>query len=236
MKCVNGRVIILLIGSILGGIQSSSVAEQRALTRPWVPEDLVFEERAGVVAVEAEHFFQQTAAEKRAWHLHGKAVEPMFDHDADRAHLLGASGGAYLECLPDTRHNHSHQLIQGENFINTPGEMAVLSYKVHFNTVGRYYVWVRAYSTGSEDNGIHVGLNGEWPESGQRMQWCQGKHSWRWESQQRTAENHCGEPYKIFLDINRPGVHTISFSMREDGFEFDKFLLTRNREFVRPGD
>jgi len=60
--------------------------------------------------------------------------------------------------------------------------MAVLTYNVHFSTPGRYYVWARAYSTGSEDNGLHVGLNGDWPASGQRMQWCQGKNNWRWES------------------------------------------------------
>jgi hypothetical protein len=32
------------------------------------------------------------------------------------------------------------------------------------------------------------------------------------------------------------GLHEIQFSMREDGFEFDKFLLTTNREFARPLD
>ena len=114
--------------------------------------------------------------------------------------------------------------------------MAVLHYKVHFSTPGRYYVWVRAYSTGSEDNGLHVGIDGTWPESGQRLQWCDGKRSWRWESKQRTQKEHCGEPYKIYLDIENPGEHTIEFSMREDGFEFDKWLMTTNREFERPDD
>ena len=35
---------------------------------------------------------------------------------------------------------------------------------------------------------------------------------------------------KIWLDIKEPGLHTIMFSMREDGFEFDKFLLTPNQK------
>lgn len=55
-----------------------------------------------------------------------------------------------------------------------------------------------------------------------------------WESRQRTQEVHCGEPFKIFLEITEPGLHEIQFSMREDGFEFDKFLLTTNRDY-QPG-
>ena len=119
------------------------------------------------------------------------------------------------------------------NFSNQPGKLGILNYKVKINTPGRYYVWVRAYSTGSEDNGIHVGLDGEWPASGQRMQWCEGKNQWTWESRQRTQENHCGEPGKIFLDIEQPGIHIISFSMREDGFEFDAWAITK--EYKKPG-
>ena len=94
----------------------------------------------------------------------------------------------------------------------------------------------RAHSTGSEDNGLHVGLDGEWPESGQRLQWCQGKQQWWWESKQRTEKQHCGEPYKIYLDIEQPGEHVISFSMREDGFEFDKWFMTQDRDMARPTD
>ncbi|MFC2113029.1 DUF5060 domain-containing protein, partial [Bacteroidota bacterium] len=113
---------------------------------------------------------------------------------------------------------------------------AIVHYKVNFNTTGRYYVWVRAYSTGGEDNGLHVGVDGEWPETGQRLQWCDGKMSWRWESKQRTEEVHCGEPHLIYLDINKKGVHDITFSLREDGFEFDKFLMTTDIDYVPPAN
>ncbi len=182
---------------LLAGLCSVSfiqVAADAALTQAYVGEDLVFEETEGVLAVEAEHFFWQSESGTRAWYLQSNDHEPMFGEDADRSHAVGASGGAYVECLPDSRHNHSHKLIKDVNFTNTPGKIAVLSYKAYFNHAGRYYVWVRAYSTGTEDNGIHVGLDGEWPESGRRMQWCQGKQQWHWESKQRTEANHCGEP------------------------------------------
>jgi hypothetical protein len=165
------------------------------------------------VEIEAESFHSQEKTDLRIWTV--------------LKNIPGASGGAHIEVLPDTRVTHADKLVHGENFSNTPGQMAVVNYRVRIDTPGRYYVWVRAWSTGSEDNGIHVGLDGQWPESGARMQWCEGKKTWRWESRQRTEANHCGEPGRIWLDIPTAGEHTVSFSMREDGFRMDKFLLTR---------
>ena len=213
-----------------------SVPTTKWPNQPVAQRDLIFEEVDGLVAVEAEHFFKQTLTNKRSFHLTHGETPASPERKEDPNHSDTASGGAYLEILPDTRRTHHDKLIGGENFSNIPGKLAVVSYKVHFNNPGRYYVWVRAYSTGSEDNGLHVGLNGKWPASGQRLQWCEGKHQWRWESRQRTKQKHCGEPHKIFLDIEKSGVHTISFSMREDGFEFDRWLMTKDREFKRPSD
>jgi hypothetical protein len=201
------------------------------LTRPLVSPGVVFEEVNGILAVEAEHFYKQTLSEKRSWHITSPQHVPDVKPDPDPPHLAGASGGAYVEILPDTRVTHADRLIHGENFSNKPGVMAVLHYKVHFNNPGRYYVWVRAYSTGAEDNGLHVGFNDEWPASGQRLQWCDGKNTWRWESKQRTEQEHCGVPFAIYLDIPSAGEHEILFSMREDGFEMDKFVLARSRDF-----
>jgi hypothetical protein len=203
---------------------------------PIASEEVVFQERDGLVAIEAEHFRSQNSKGIRTWMLSTLAGSPDVEPDGDPSHAEAASGGAYLELLPDTRRTHDDKLIKGENFQPSPGEIGRLDYKVHFENPGRYYVWVRAYSTGSEDNGIHVGIDGTWPEHGQRMQWCQGKHQWRWESRQRTAKVHCGVEDEIYLDIDTPGLHTISFCMREDGFEFDRFILTQDRDFQRPND
>ncbi|MAT71547.1 MAG: hypothetical protein CMJ58_18725 [Planctomycetaceae bacterium] len=202
---------------------------------PLVNADTVFEVRDGQGAVEAEHFFRQTRTDKRAFYVVHRGQEPNFVPDGDPPHVAGASNGAYVEVLPDTRRNHRDRLIVGENFSNDPGALAVVHYKVHIDQPGRYYVWVRAYSTGSEDNGLHVGLDGQWPASGQRLQWCEGKRSWRWESKQRTQQEHCGEPHAIYLDIDEAGVHEIQFSMREDGFEFDKWMLVKDRRSRGPG-
>lgn len=202
---------------------------------PIVEEDIVFEEVDGLVAVEAEYFYKQTKSTKRQWYRHSADDRPNAGRDVDPPHVFGASNNAYLEILPDTRKNHSEKLIRGENFAPEAGVMGLLHYKVFFNTPGRYYVWVRAHSTGSEDNGLHVGLDGNWPATGQRLQWCEGKRTWRWESKQRTEQQHCGEPHKIYLDVEA-GLHEITFSMREDGFEFDKWFMTKARDFQRPTD
>jgi hypothetical protein len=87
--------------------------------------------------------------------------------------------------------------------------------------------------TGSEDNGLHVGFDGHWPESGQRMQWTGNHGQWQWDSRQRTAQQHSGELGKIWLDIDKPGLHTVMFSMREDGFEFDRFVLTKKKDAMK---
>lgn len=205
-----------------------------AADKPLAGEDVVFEERGGVIAVEAEHYFKQERTDVRQWHLTTKAKTPKVEPDADPPHVAGASGGAYLEILPDTRRNHDEKLIKGENFSDEPGQLGVLSYKVHFNTPGRYYVWARILSSGTEDNGLHVGIDGAWPPSGQRMQWT-GKNKWVWDSKQRTAEVHTGVPYLLYLDVEKPGPHTIQFSMREDGIEFDKWLMTTDRTYKPEG-
>jgi len=220
----------IAVGAITTTGQLVWVQQLQAQIKP----DVVFTGKDGLIAVEAEHFFKQTETSVRAFHLTHADASPTIKPDGDPPHVGGASGGAYLEILPDSRRTHSDKLQKGVNFSPEPGKMAVLHYNVHFATAGRYYVWVRAYSTGTEDNGLHVGIHGKWPSSGQRLQWCAGKNTWRWESRQRTNAQHCGEPHKIFLDIQKPGQHVVAFSMREDGFEFDKFILTTSRNFVPP--
>jgi hypothetical protein len=225
--------LIMVLGVMLGGgIQGEEGSG--TLTAPWAEADLVFAEKDGQVAVEAEFFVRQTGTQPRAWYITDKDRTPRVMPDGDAPHGEGASGGAYVEVLPDTRRTHQDRLISGENFSEEPGRLAVLHYPVHFRNPGRYYVWVRGYSTGTEDNGLHVGLNGAWPASGQRMQWCDAKNTWRWESKQRTEDEHCGVPHAIYLDVLAAGIHEIQFSMREDGFEFDKFLLTLHREMEAP--
>jgi hypothetical protein len=178
----------------------------------------------GAMYQEAEKFRSQTSDDVRKW--------VVVANNSNEKAALEAEGQTYLHCVPDTRTTHDDKLIKGTNFSDKPGQMAVLTYPVKFKKPGRYYVWVKAYSTGSEDNGIHAGLNNTWPESGQRIQWCEGKNKWTWSNSQRTVEVHCGVPHLIYLDVPEAGTHDVQFSMREDGFRMDAFLLTMDREYM----
>jgi hypothetical protein len=190
----------------------------------------VFYENAGVVSVEAENYTEQTNTDLRKWYLVNHNTTPVVDEVLSSNYSSTASRNAYIEILPDTRITHDDELIYNVNFTEEMGAMAVVSYYVHFENPGKYYVWVRAYSTGTEDNGVHVGINDTWPDSGRRMQWCEGKNEWTWASKQRTEQNHCGEEGLIYLEVPSKGIHKISLSMREDGFRMDKWVMSRNYE------
>jgi hypothetical protein len=107
--------------------------------------------------------------------------------------------------------------------------MAVLEYPIEVKTAGRYYVWARTWSADSEDNGLHFGLDGEWPESGQRWQTVK-KGAWHWDCKQRTDEVQMGVPMQLWLDIEKPGKHRLMLCMREDGAEVDQIRLTMSAE------
>ncbi|NBC83484.1 MAG: hypothetical protein GVY19_08890 [Bacteroidetes bacterium] len=188
-------------------------------------------EKDGFIMVEAENFESPDTSDVRRWYV----IDSTFSKNIqgfNNNYYSSSSKGKYIMLLPDTRVTHDDTLVAGLNFSNEPGKIAIIDYPIYFENPGKYYVWVSAYSSGTEDNGIHVGINGQWPESGARMQWCKNKNQWTWESKQRTDEQHCGVERQIYLDIPTKGLHTISFSMREDGFRFDRFALSK--EYKKP--
>lgn len=193
-----------------------------------------FGPKNGMITVEAENFhFKSSNGSPRDWYVRKKGETIEFKNLED--HLESASNKSYIEALPDTRVTHDDVLTVGENFFPFPGYGGMVAYKVKIKSPGKYYVWTRAYSSGPEDNGLHVGLNNKWPESGQRIQLCQGKNKWTWTSAQRVPKNHCGVPNTIYLEFPHRGEYIVTFSIREDGFEFDKFILTKNKNY-KPKD
>ncbi|MEM8912151.1 MAG: hypothetical protein AAGC97_10320 [Planctomycetota bacterium] len=233
----NTASLVLAFAMTIGWfVAGDAIADENHASTVWGPRD------DGAIAIEAEQFAHQSADDVRQWHIlqfgqglpdlpgAGKAESYVM---SDSSAAKQASQSAFIRILPDTRRTHDDKLIRGENFSPDPGKMAIVDYQVDFPRPGRYFVWARAFSTGSEDNGLHVGLNGAWPASGQRMQWCKGKNQWTWNCAQRTNEQHCGVPMQVFLDVAEPGIHTISISMREDGFSLDQLLLVDD-ETYRP--
>jgi len=176
------------------------------------------------IRVEAENFSEKDDR----WVLTNDDLVPVITPDPDPPHHATASGRTSLEILPDGRVTHADPLITGTTNWGFPGFGPYLDYKIYFAEAGRYQVWTKAYSSGTEDNGIHVDINRGRVESGQRVQFCGGKNKWTWSSAQRTNEVHCGVPQTIYLDIDEPGIHTVTYFAREDGFEIDQFMMIKD--------
>ncbi|QVY64088.1 DUF5060 domain-containing protein [Polaribacter sp. Q13] len=186
-----------------------------------------FEEKDGMLEIEAENYhYKSNNSTKRNW-----VVRSLDDKISATNYSKSAHKNSYIQALPDTRVTHEDTLILGENFFPVSGTGGVISYKIIINNPGKYYIWVNALSTGTEDNGVHVGFNENWQESGARMQWCDGKNKWTWSSAQRMPDNHCGKEKTIYLNFDKTGEYVLSFSMREDGFKMDRFILTKNSNF-----
>lgn len=163
------------------------------------------------------------------------APTPETDPDPDGNHSDGASGGAYLEVLPDYRQKHELTVPEGtplsESLWGKPGTGPTATYAVNFPEPGRYYTHVRAYTTGTEDNGIHIGLNGQWPSSGAALQICTAAaRDWRWSNKKRDSGGQsCGIRDTIWLTVEEAGPATVAISAREDGFEIDRMMLIKDR-------
>lgn len=186
-----------------------------------------YETTADYIAIsfEAEEF---TSKDER-WVLTNAGTNQLSaDEDPDPNHSDTASGGVYFELLPDIRVTHEDPIIGA--FWGPPGVGPEMSWSINVPEPGRYYVHGRAYSTGTEDNGIHIGFNNTWPTSGRTMQFCTaGKRAWSWSSNQRgSGGGSCGIAKTLYLDFETAGPHIIGMSAREDGFELDKLTLIKD--------
>lgn len=155
---------------------------------------------------------------------------PVQTDDPDANHSDQAAGNAYLELLPDIRVQHGDAFGPPDAFWGAAGNGPKATYTLTFPEAGRYYVHTRAYSTGTEDNGLHVGINDTWPDSGKELQLCSGKNSWTWSSNQRGSggAGSCGVEKTLWITVEEAGDHTFMISAREDGFELDRVMLIKD--------
>jgi hypothetical protein len=247
-------IIRLVAASLLGAVASSLWAtEQQAQRQPFTEADrmkhipplppgdpplaaadVVFQEVDGTVVIEAEHFNAQRRDMIRRWYLNSALHSPAAKPDGDPVSVDGAGGGAYMEVLPDTFVSDADRAIDGLNLGLHPGSVAVLCYQVHFSQPGRYYLWTRMRSDDEEDNTLNAGLNDEWPASAKCLQFQKHTKAWQWGNIIRDPKGPQYPRLLAWLDVPTAGVHTVMYSMREDGCCFDRFLLTTNKEFAKP--
>jgi hypothetical protein len=203
---------------------------------PIVSEDVIFKEINGVVAVEAEHFYKQSNHQVRRWYINSAFHKSNVKPDPDQAPADSASGKAYIEVLPDNFVTLDDPIIEGENLGIKTG-LAVVHYKVHFSKTGRYYIWSRIRSNDGEDNTMHAGIDGKFPKTSAILQFPKEQKRWFWNNRIR---NNIPEPEgqgtRALVEVKDTGVHDIQFCMREDGHEFDKFILTTDSTFQKPVD
>lgn len=207
---------------------SALVSAQRS-SDPIVSKELILEDKNGVVVVEAEHFYKQTNTENRFWYINCPEHHPQVWPDYDTASYTDAGGLAYIEALPDLFHEEGDPIVQNDN-LGGPGTVAVLHYNVWFTRTGHYYIWTRLRSNDQEDNTTGAGVDGIFPKTAQILQSPVEKKEWTWKSDNRVSRN----PWIIgraSIDITTPGIHDVNFYMREDGEEFDRFILTTDSLF-----
>jgi hypothetical protein len=197
---------------------------------PLVTDDIVFAEKDGIVAVEAEHFVRQSQNDYRAWYINSPLHRPTAKPDHDAASFEDASGRAYVEALPDLFHSDEDPIVQGQN-LGDGGRVAVLHYPIHFSTPGTYHIWTRLRSNDQEDNTVTAGINGSWPDTAKILQSPVDQKKWIWKSENRISQ----KPWKIgraTIEVPTTGVHDVQFAMREDGEEFDRFILARDPDYT----
>ncbi len=146
----------------------------------------------------------------------GAVTSANLQYDPDPLHLNGAEGAAYLEILPDRR-----VLPTDPASADSPWTVAAdgpsLQYEIDFPKAGQYQVFVRAYSTGLHDDTMHVGIDGSWLGTSTFLDLCNQRNQWVW--------SDCHGAEEPVIQVGSAGIHTVYFAARDDGFEFDSFVL-----------
>ena len=134
---------------------------------------------------------------------------------------LVSGSPTYMHALPDSGQNVN------TGYTDPASGSCRLDFKVLFATTGAHYVWVRGRSlagalVGSSDS-CHVGL--DWRAQSDSDRVNSFTDSWTWRRITMDGNN-------AQFNVPTTGVHTVNVWMREDGFRFDKILLTTNPAYA----
>jgi len=163
----------------------------------------------GLLAVEAEHFATNTPIE-----INGTSWELTTTNGS-------FSGDGAMVALPNVNLN-----------VNVDTSISPrLDYILNFTEVGTYYVWVRASGDSapgvSQNDSVNVGIDGVLPDSSAKISgFPPGGYVWSRNTVASTPAT---------LVVSKAGSHVVNVWMREDGFIFDKLLLTTNAAYTPTG-
>jgi hypothetical protein len=163
----------------------------------------------GLLAVEAEHFNTNTpvASNGTSWDL--------------TTTNAGFSGDGAMAAAPNVNLN-----VNVDTTISPR-----LDYNMNFDIAGTYFVWVRALGDSapglSQSDSVNVGIDGVLPATSAKITgFPPGGFVWSRTTVASTPAT---------LVVSNTGPHTVSVWMREDGFVFDKLLLTTNNNYTPTG-
>lgn len=163
------------------------------------PETFLVE--GGAVSIEAESYVANTPAGGKSWD--------------SLVSLTSFSGADALVAYPNTGAN-----VSETDLANSPR----LDYKIFVpeGDEGTYTIWVRGLANTSQDDSIHIGVNGSTQPTSDRVRLgVSPGYSWT----NTTMDNNDTGLAQITLGA---GEQTLNVWMREDGFTFDKIYLTKN--------
>ncbi len=163
-----------------------------------------FQESAGQVVIEAEHFDAMIARGGKLW--------------AAESNTAGYSGVGSMTALPNTN------VGIDTGYATTSPE---LQYRVTFATTGTYYIWIRGAGPSANDDSIHAGLDGTAPASADRISGPSWVPGFGW-------ANTPADGPPATLAVSTTGLHTLNLWMREDGLSVDKILLRKDSSTTAP--
>jgi len=166
------------------------------------------EPRFATVVVEAENYDVLDDQGKARDYFRlgaGQTDDDLPNADPDPSHEDTASGGSYLEVLPDRRVTPDDTDSGG--LFNEPGKGPLVHYYVALPVAGTYYLWIRGFSTGSEDETAFFTIDTDW-DSAKLVSLCSDVDEWQWASHEREGRPSCGMIGEVRFEISSAGVHT----------------------------
>ena len=127
----------------------------------------------------------------------------------------GFSGKGSMVSLPDDGES------EGIDYDDSP----YVDYKVYFVRTGRHYIWMRGWGV-RDGNSADIDLDRRELGGGEEIEF--EINQWNWAFHNENEEH-------AYLDIDTPGVHTISLFMHEDGVIVDKVILATNPDYEPRG-
>jgi hypothetical protein len=128
--------------------------------------------------------------------------------------VTGFSGTGYMFASPDN-----------DGGDDTPPDGPRLNFTIDFSHTGTHYLWLRGYGAATPDDEVWAGLSAG---TAARMLWWP-QDTWMWQNINTSDQ-------RVAINVPTTGNRTVSVWMRNDGFRFDKLLITSNPEYIPTGD